>query len=287
MLDELVAFLCISPTLENDLRRPWQDLVVATDASVDYGFGVSVAPLAPDCVRDIGRHSERPRRYARLSRDGGPGEEAPRPRSGTSFNVPLAKSAFRTVVSARRKYDAHSGSLEAHGVALGLRWLLRSPKRHLKRSVFLIDAQAVLGAVTRGRSGAPTVRREISLIAALLLAGDLRLKVAYVPSEENPADEPSRGIVRRWRARRTAVPARAGRALHNASKVPRRVVHTTDKRFKRHDEAREEALHASIWRLKHVGPEDSRRLFRETLHSSSTSSSRSSSSGPSGSFCWA
>ena len=88
-------------TLGNDVRRPWQDFIAATDSSVDYGFDVSVAPLAPDIVRGIGKHSERPQRYARLSRDGGPGEEAPRPRTGTSFNVPLAKSAFRTVVSAR------------------------------------------------------------------------------------------------------------------------------------------------------------------------------------------
>ena len=61
---------------------------------------------------------------------------------------------------------------------MGFRLLLRSPKRHSKRIVFLIDERAKLGAVTQGRSGAPTVRREVSLIAALLLAGDLRLKGA-------------------------------------------------------------------------------------------------------------
>ena len=42
-------------------------------------------------------------------------------------------------------------------------------------------------------------------VAALQLAGDLLLKLVYVPSEDNPADAPSRGVVRRWRQRRSCV----------------------------------------------------------------------------------
>ena len=38
-------------------------------------------------------------------------------------------------------------------------------------------------------------------ISALQLAGDLLLKLVNVPSEDNPADAPSRGIVRRKRKR--------------------------------------------------------------------------------------
>jgi len=241
--------------------------------------------LAPEVVKEIGRHSERPRHFARLERDGGPADEPPRPRTGTSFGVPLAKSAFRTVVSAARKYDAHSGSLEAHGVALGLRWLLRCSKRHSRRTVFLIDAQAVLGAVTRGRSSAPTLKREVSFISALLLAGDVRLKAAYVPSEENPADEPSRGVVRRWRSRRGAVPARAGKRLHQAARVPVSCVNHLDKQYAKKASG-EDDLRRSIYRLKHCGPESSRQYFKQAL-ASSGSSSRASSSGPSTSFCWA
>ena len=274
VLRELVLFLCVAPTLENDLRRPWQETIVATDASVDFGFGVSVAPLAQDALRAIARHAERPRRYARLDRDGGPSEEATRPRSGTAFSVPLAKSAFRTVISSKRRYDGHSGCLEAHGVALGLRWLLRSVARHSRRTVFLIDAQAVLGGIVRGRSSAPTVRREIAFIGALLLAGDIRLKAAYVPSEENPADEPSRGIVRRWRARRTAVPGRGRRGLAGQCKVPMSVVKPTSKAFQR-ARATDDDLAATIYRLRHSGPLLSRKAFRNALASSCTSSSSS------------
>ena len=50
------------------------------------------------------------------------------------------------------------------------------------------------------------------IIAALQLAGDLHLHLVYVPSEDNPADAPSRGIVRRWRRRPTCF-ARGKREL--------------------------------------------------------------------------
>ena len=82
---------------------------------------------------------------------------------------------------------------------MSLRWLLRCPRRHSRRTVLLIDATAVCGAVAKGRSSAPTIARELRHIAALSIAGDLLLRVVYVPSEDNPGDASSRGIVRSWR----------------------------------------------------------------------------------------
>ena len=133
------------------------------------------------------------------------------------------------------------------------------------------------------------MRREIAFIGALLLAVDIRLKAAYVPSEENPADEPSRGIVRRWRARRSAISTRVGGAPRQEAKVPRTVVKQKIKDFNGHASKFEENLAMSIWRLKHCGPEQSRRYFRHSLASSRTSSGLATptSSGPSASFCWA
>ena len=74
-----------------------------------------------------------------------------------------------------------------------LRWLLRTPAKHSCRIAALIDAKAVLGAVCKGRSSAPTLRCELRRIAALSLAGDWFLNYVYVPSAYNPADAPSRG----------------------------------------------------------------------------------------------
>ena len=82
-------------------------------------------------------------------------DEAARPREGKGYNIPLSKSCFKTVISSQARHKAHSGMLEAHAVTLSLRWLLRSVGRHSRRTVLLIDATAVCGAVSKGRSLLP------------------------------------------------------------------------------------------------------------------------------------
>ena len=67
----------------------------------------------------------------------------------------------------------------------------------LDRGPLPVDARVVVGAAAKGRSSAPAIRRRIMRAAALALAGDLHLCYAYIPSEDNLADTPPRGIVRR------------------------------------------------------------------------------------------
>lgn len=114
----------------------------------------------------------------------------------TPVKINVAWKRFRTILSTRRKHVAHSGALEATGVVLGLKWYLRKKQHHATRLPMLVDAQAVLGALVKGRSSAPTLFREIRRAAALSIAGDLLVKYIYVPSEVNPADGPSRGVRR-------------------------------------------------------------------------------------------
>ena len=121
VMSELGTFLALSPLIEADMRRPWQSVLVATDASQSYGYRVSMAPMEPGVVRTIGRVGERPNQFVRLERDMGPSDEPEKPRKGVAFTVPLAKSAFRTVVMSRARFKAHSSTLETGGVALGLR----------------------------------------------------------------------------------------------------------------------------------------------------------------------
>ena len=216
VLSELLLFVALSPLLEADLSREWIDKLVATDASGSFGFGVSTVTIGKDAVRELGHIAERPGQFVRLLRDD-PTADPAKPRKGVMHSLPFSKSAFKTVVMSRANHKAHSGALESTGVALGLRWLLRSPKHHGKRAVFLIDAQAVLSAVNKGRSSAPSFRREIAHISALCLASDIMLKTIYVPSEDNPADEPSRGVLVRRRLRGRATPAAAAKPMR---KVP-------------------------------------------------------------------
>jgi len=201
VLAELWLFVCLFPWICGDLSRPWQHHVVASDASPSFGFGVSVARAPQSLVEDIARAAARPSTFIRLTRDPeAPGEEPEKLRVGREVRVPLRKSAFKDVISSRARHQGHAGALEAEAVTLALRWILRSVSRHGRRTTLLVDAQAVIGAVSRGRSSAPSLRRAILRTAALTVGGDLLLHVVYVPSEENAADGPSRGKRRFYRS---------------------------------------------------------------------------------------
>ena len=194
---ELLLALLLAPLMEADLSRPWLPLLTATDASDAFGFGACVCPVSAATAKSVGRHAEKRGDYVRLRRDGGPTDEAARPRIGTPHVLGLSKSDFRTVLSVRAKEQAHSGLLEATGLVLLVEWLLRSVARRSCRVPVLVDAKTVLCAAAKGRSSSPGLLRILRRLAALVFAGDLLLRLVYVPSEDNPADAPSRGVVRR------------------------------------------------------------------------------------------
>ena len=168
-------------------------------------------------------------------------DEPARVRTGRAYKLGVSKAAFKTVIASRARYKAHSAMLEAHAATLSLQWLLRCPARRSRRTVLLIDAQAVCGAIAKGRSSAPTLRAELNNIAALAIADDLWLQVAFVPSENSPSDAPSRGVVRRWRGR------------------------DGQKRRKRGDNVTSKSastVYDNIWRHTHTGTVAQQHMFR-------------------------
>jgi hypothetical protein len=110
------------------------------------------------------------------------------------MRLPLCKTEFKRLLSVKARRADHSGGLEAAGVVLGLRRLARDVGLHAHRGAFLVDAQAVQAALQNGRSSAPTLRHACAQAAALALACNWRWRYAYIPSESNPADDPSRGV---------------------------------------------------------------------------------------------
>ena len=192
---ELLLVILLAPLWEADLTRDWLPGIVASDAAPEFGFGVCFAPTSQAYAREIGTLATKADFFVRLDR-GDSDDEPEKRRVGTPDRLRLRKTAFSTVVCAKARYQAHSGALEATGVSLMLQWLLRSPSKHATRVPALVDAQAVLGAAAKGRSSAPSLKLEIRRIAALTLAGDFLMRYIYVPSEDNPADAPSRGVIR-------------------------------------------------------------------------------------------
>ena len=192
---ELMLNAALSPYWEADLRRPWLEQIVTTDASPSYGFGVSVAKCTRATARLIGMASEDPNGFICLTRD--PDDPPEKPCKGNCTRLRLRQRSFKTVLSVRAQHVEHSGGMEARGLALGLRWLSRSAHNHSKRVPMCVDATAVMGAAKKGRTSAHTLKCAIRRSAALALACDMQLYIAYIPSESNPSDWPSRGHQRR------------------------------------------------------------------------------------------
>ena len=179
MRAELLLVLTLAPAWEADLRRPWLPEVLATDASTSFGFGVCTASTTVDMVRDLGRLAERRGDYVRLDRV--PGDDETKPRIGSPHHSHLNKSAFSMVLSQRFMRIAAPGALEATGLCLTLRWLIRTACKHSHRVVVLVEAKAVLGAAAEGRTSAASFRMQVRRIAALSVAGNFFGQVCLRP----------------------------------------------------------------------------------------------------------
>ncbi|CAK9074536.1 Pepsin II-4, partial [Durusdinium trenchii] len=162
---ELAVACGLLPLLAVSLDRPYHEELLACDAAPEFGFGVCAAPCSQDILHRLGCLAERRGDFVRLYREDG--DEPEVPRLGTPHRLNMPKHSFKTVVSSRAKWGAHSGVLEAHGLLLVLKWVGRNWRKHHKRLVVLVDAKAVLGAAAKGRSSAPALRGVIRAIADL------------------------------------------------------------------------------------------------------------------------
>ena len=134
VLSELSLNLALFPCWVTDLARPWWAFLPATDASSAFGFGLSIAKASTQLVREAASHAGHGDHHFRLQR--GRGNVPEKKRAGVACRLPLHMSHFKTVLSVRAKVAMHSGALEAHGVALGLRRILRNPRHHSQRGCF-------------------------------------------------------------------------------------------------------------------------------------------------------
>jgi hypothetical protein len=193
-LDELALNISLFGLWNADLSRPWWPLLPATDASSAFGFGCCIAPCSPELSRTVGRHACIGDHHIRLQLDSD--DPVEKPRSGAELRLPLRQRDFKPMLAIKARRKEHSGALEATGVVLGLRRLSRKQALHRHRGAFLVDAQVVMYALQKGRSSAGTLRHQACQAAALCLACDWKIRYAYLPSESNPADDPSRGVIR-------------------------------------------------------------------------------------------
>ena len=118
--------------------------------------------------------------------------EESRNRQYLSLLQHFVKSArWKIAVACRWEKSEHINGLEAATAVLALEWLA-STKLQNHHALLLTDSAVVLGSLSKGRSSSPTLLVRCRRICAIALAHNLHPHLAYVPSQSNPADHPSR-----------------------------------------------------------------------------------------------
>ena len=195
VLDELLLTAALTPWWTVDLRKPFLESVLATDASTSYGYGGCIADVPIKTVRRMSRLCSQVGEGVTLA---GALPEATPP-DAHRLPLEITKDDFKVIFAVRARQKAHINVLEAEALNIGLSWLLRRPERHGRRIVVLLDSRVAIGAASKGRSSSQALLRCLRRTAALTLAGQLQPYYLYIGTDENPADAPSRGLLQRKR----------------------------------------------------------------------------------------
>ena len=159
---EVYLFVALAPFLQADMERNFIPLITTCDASPSYGFGVSVHACSESLIHDLAECAESHNQYLRTDDPTG-GEK---PRQGTPVRLPFSMDSFTDVLSIKARHISHSGAMEAHALLLLIKWILRARTRFNTRVLVGIDALAILYAVSKGRTSAPTLQKIARSIAA-------------------------------------------------------------------------------------------------------------------------
>ena len=213
---ELSAWDGLLPLIYRDFTCRWSGTVHAVDAS-EWGLGVTQAELPVGQVKDVGQYSERWRfkdpsfRRARRQvfvgdEDSDPGAEdrllvtesaesdVGRKCHFEAIGIDLMRGKWRTVGSHRWRRSITLPVAEARATLYAVKHILRSRHGFGQKHLIFSDSMTAACAIARGRSPTYALRRVCQQVAALALCSGSSFHLRWVPSEYNPADNPSRGV---------------------------------------------------------------------------------------------
>lgn len=206
---ELWMLLGLLPLLHARLDAPLFHRAIASDAS-ELAAGVVATPLTPDLHRRLWplcstrRHAvlqtqlqsdsaANPLHSSRLLLSAA--QRAELSIAGDvfhSFYDDVSDARWSTIVSKAWRDPEHINALELRAVLLAVHWVLSFPSSLTRRVFLLVDSTVAFFSLWKGRSSSPQLLLILRKIGALLLASGVSLLPGWVPSEVNPADNPSR-----------------------------------------------------------------------------------------------
>ena len=193
VLEDLIVLIDIAPLLRLSLKSQRCHTLLCSDACLSGGAVVSVTVPSLEWDR-VYECRVTKGWYSRLSAF--EGDETPSLHFDDRL-LPLMLGKWQTNVVKTWERSDIIDALEGHALVLGLRWLLNDPMKQGKRVILFTDSSALLGALVKGRSSCLRLNNVCRRVAALAGASGSCFYFLWVPSELNPADEPSRRSERR------------------------------------------------------------------------------------------
>ena len=206
---ELWMLLGILPLLHARLDSPFFHRTVASDAS-EYAGGVVSTALTPsmhsiywplcsnrnNAYTQTQYHSAMARLVLEDSVSNIPEDMVSLVHDGINaydnFYSHIGSTSWSTIISRPWRNVEHINSLELRAVLLAVHWLLSYPSSLSRRVYLLVDSTVTFYSLWKGRSSSTRLLLLLRKIGALLLASGISLLPGWIPSEVNPADEPSR-----------------------------------------------------------------------------------------------
>ena len=180
---ELTLLVNVAPLLLVDLRRPPLDLIFASDAS-QSGLGAACRTRPPSF--DVFVPSERSGWYSKHASDV---EVVIRTHDSV---VELCSGQAWQIVFAVPHVNGSSIVLREALAALAVVARVAISESSPSRLLLLIDSSSLLGAFAKGRSASSLLNGMCRTLSAVESVADSRTLFAWVRTNINPADEPSR-----------------------------------------------------------------------------------------------
>ena len=197
-LQHLVALL---PLFVADLRAPWSDSLLCSDAS-PFGIGVCARSVDPGLVGRLGRCAEKWRYRvedlvaARAVVDTCLDDVVTVPPEACGFlAIPrdlMDPGDWTCLCSLRHPKRKHITETKGRTLLWAYRHTLQSSRKLGHRVLVLVDNMSLCLGVGKGRSGSRSLGHILRSIAAISLASGSRLVCRWIRSELNVADGPSR-----------------------------------------------------------------------------------------------
>lgn len=182
---ELTMAISLAPLMFTKLDAPWFASVFAVDAS-SSGQGVVMGRLDPQVQAMI----------ATLPLPSEAELEDPCPHPST------VGIGWKEVVVSKWARPEHINLLEATALKSSLRRAASSPQSVGSRLLVWSDSLVVTCAVRKGRSSSYALLCRLRSIAAISLALGFYVHINWIPTDFNPADEPSRRFQHKNRSHR-------------------------------------------------------------------------------------